>query len=304
MKEEIEINSENAFLMVCDSFEENKNIEFENTIINENSESLHKSPKEKQNMKINLSTCPSTSLAFNNLHLKHMEEMNKINEKQEKIKIGSGPDITQNDDDDKKEKGGESSFNTILLGRKKKNSNREGKHTKYSEDNIIRKLKAYIISCLRIFINTFIFEIYGGEIGKGIFRKELLKLNQSQIVDSKNNRDFLNKSLKDIFSEDISTKYNNYLINHNKVLIQNLLNEQDANKKNIFENLFNLTFLDCLLHIRGEKYYEQLHGLKTFDELCKRFEEDKDYLELFKYYVNNFEKIINKKRKRSLSKSY
>jgi hypothetical protein len=94
-----------------------------------------------------------------------------------------------------------------------------------------------VVSCLRIFINAFIFEIYEGQIGKGIFRKELLKLNQSQIIDSKNNRDFLNKSLKDIFSEDISTKYNNYLINHNKALIQDLLNEPDANKKITFENL-------------------------------------------------------------------
>jgi hypothetical protein len=288
--------------MSNNSYSENKNEEISNTCINENGESLHKIPIEKKIMKINLSTCPSTSLATNNVHLKHKKEMNEINEKQEKIEIGS--DFKQNDDDEKKEERGESSFNKILLGRKKKNSNREGKHTKYSEDNIIRKIKAYVVSCLRIFINAFIFEIYEGQIGKGIFRKELLKLNQSQIIDSKNNRDFLNKSLKDIFSEDISTKYNNYLVNHNKALIQNLLNEPDPNKKITFENLFNLTFLDCLLHIRGEKYYEQLHGLKTFDELCKRFEDDNDYLELFKYYIINFEKVINKKRKRSSSKSY
>ena len=39
--------------------------------------------------------------------------------------------------------------NKPLLGRKKKNSTQEGKHTKYSEDNVIRKIKASVISSLK-----------------------------------------------------------------------------------------------------------------------------------------------------------
>jgi hypothetical protein len=180
-----------------------------------------------------------------------------------------------------------------------------GEHTKYSDDNLRRKCKHLVLKYTMDFINEKISCMYDG-VNKGILTKKLLTINQKQTSNAtvSFNKKFLYKKIKDIFSEDISTKYNNYLVNHNKALIQNLLNEPDPNKKITFENLFNLTFLDCLLHIRGEKYYEQLHGLKTFDELCKRFEDDKDYLELFKYYINNFEKVINKKRKRSSSKSY
>ena len=42
------------------------------------------------------------------------------------------------------------------------------------------------------------------------------------------NQEFLNKSIGDIFSENISTKYTNYPLSHNKDLIQDLLNDKDT----------------------------------------------------------------------------
>ena len=68
-----------------------------------------------------------------------------------------------------------------ILGRKKKYSKEKGKHNKYSEDNIIRKIKSTLLSCLSNLINSQIYRIYNGNIGKGILIKELKKMNQNQI---------------------------------------------------------------------------------------------------------------------------
>ena len=132
-----------------------------------------------------------------------------------------------------------------------------------------------------------------------MFRKELLKMNQSQIINSKDNIEFLNKSLKEIFSEDISTKYNNYRSDHNRRVIKDLLNEKDFHKQTLFKNLFDLKFLECVSHIRGENQNNLLDGLASLDDLCGKFENDEDYLELFKHCTNDLEKIIENKRRRN-----
>lgn len=60
-----------------------------------------------------------------------------------------------------------------------------------------------------------------------------MKINQSQVVNSnvKFNQQFLYKKLKDIFSEDVSAKCTRYNKDHNKKLINSLLNEKDKIKK-------------------------------------------------------------------------
>ena len=185
-----------------------------------------------------------------------------------------------------------------FFGRKRKNSNEIGKHNKYSQDNIIRKIKTILLSILSSFINSFIYKIYDGNIGKGVFIKELKKLNQRQIIDSKNNKLFLKKTLQDIFSDDISRKFTNYLPKHNKNVINNLINDEDPNKRRSFQHLFSLTFLECLMHFRRSKDIPQLRGLKLFNDIRKDYEDDLEYVNLLDYYIFNFEEIIMRKRQR------
>ena len=188
------------------------------------------------------------------------------------------------------------------LGRKRKNSEEKGIHNKYCEDNILRKIKSTILLHLLEFLNSVIYNIYNGKIGKGLFKKELKKLNQSQIVDMKNNQLFLNKTLKEIFSDEISTKYSNFPGNQNKKIIEGLLNEKDLEKRNKFQSLFSLTFLDCLEHFRGTKTLTDLEGFEKYDNHEEKFWDDKEYLRLFKYYISNFENIIRKKKHRNKRK--
>ena len=185
------------------------------------------------------------------------------------------------------------------LGRKKKNSKEKGEHTKYSEDNILRKIKSTIISYLHNCLNSNIYNIYSGKIGKGRLIKQLKKMNQSQILNSTGNKIFLYKNLETIFSEDISNKFSNYSYDHNKNVIKGLLREEDEEKRVKFERLFSLTFLDCLMHFRGSKYIPELELLGTLDDItAEKFGDDQEYLDLFKYYIYNYEQIIMNKKNR------
>mgnify|MGYP006873144719 CR=1 FL=1 len=189
-----------------------------------------------------------------------------------------------------------------VLGRKRKNSKEVGKHDKYSEDNIIRKIKSTLLNFLRIFINSFIYDKFNGNIGEGIFKKEILKMNQTQIIYGKDDKQLLNRTLKNIFSYDLSKKYSTFDSNHNKKIIEFLLKETDEEKKIEFQNLFSLTFMDCLNHFSGIKSVPILEGMKLLKDLCKKFKDEKVYLDLLKYYTLNFENIIKIKRNRKRRK--
>jgi len=170
-------------------------------------------------------------------------------------------------------------------------------HNKFSDDNIIRKVKNAILQNTRIFINSKIKTIYEYKNNKFSKRKELLKMKKSQPISSRvdYNKNFLEKTLGEIFSEDISSKYIQYPSAHNKKLIESLINDEDEQKKKIFNEIFNLTFLDCLNHFRGSKIIEELKGLNNLEEYLKIQSFFIFYFWLFIH--NNLFKIINKKFK-------
>ena len=139
--------------------------------------------------------------------------------------------------DDKNEK-----KQTKLLGRKKREEAGSGEHNKFSDDNLRRKVKHLVLDNIFKFINEKIKKIYNGKIGHGIYTKKLLKINQKQISDAsiQFNKDFLYKTLGDIFSEDISKNYTTYHPRHNKFLIIALTLDKDEDKKNYFKKLFSI----------------------------------------------------------------
>lgn len=182
-------------------------------------------------------------------------------------------------------------------------------HNKFSDDNIRRKVKHLVIKYLQEFLNNQIKNIYQGEIGNGIFIKELKTINQTQISDAtiKFNKKFLTKKLCEIFSENITTRFTNLPPNHNKVLIKKLMNEEDENKKNYFKKIFNLEFINCLRHFRGEIHIEELDGLKCFNdiknEILDKYSEDgSNYYEVLKNYLIRYEEIIGNKKSRRARK--
>jgi hypothetical protein len=192
----------------------------------------------------------------------------------------------------------------LKAGRKKKNSYETGNHNKYTSDNIIRKCKTVLINVLFNFINKKIKDIYKKSLENSLNTKKLMKMNQSQIINSrvKYNQSFLYKTLKEIFSENLSLRCSKYKIDHNKNLINELLNEKDKIKQIFFNDLFSLTFLDCINHFRGSKNIYCLEGLPNYNEICQNLNGDDDYKESFKCYIDNFENIIKNKKSRKSNK--
>lgn len=192
-------------------------------------------------------------------------------------------------------------------GRKRKNENNTTEHNKFSDDNVRRRVKHLCFKYLLLFINIQIKKIYKNKIGQGIFQKQLQTLNQSQISNAKItfNQELLEKSLGIIFSDKVTGKLTNIPRDHNRDLIQRLINEEDIEKRNYFQNLFNIKFKDCLEHFSGNKFVEELEGMELFNEISEikseyleKYEDGKEYIQQLEYYLKNFETIIKNKRAR------
>ena len=194
---------------------------------------------------------------------------------------------------------------TLLLGNKRKNNNNnKGKiHDNLATDNLLKSSKRLIINELFDFINNKIKEIYNNNIGNGLLKKELKKLSQDQIVNTRlsDNIEFLNKSLENIFSEKITGRVTNCLSSKNIEIIKELREEEDIEKKEYFNGLFNLTFFQCLKHFRGEEENTYIKGLKKFSELINKNkikEKGEDYIKHLKYFLDNYEIILSNKKPR------
>ena len=179
-------------------------------------------------------------------------------------------------------------------------------HNKFSDDNLRKKCKNTILKYALKFINEKIKEKYKNKIGHGKFKKELKILNQEKKAKSTVDFDksFLTKTLKDIFSGDISARFYNFSKDYNRELIKSLLQDKEEDRKQYFIKLFNITFIECLKYFRedeGAFNIEELNGFKKIslikDELIKKH--GNDYVEIFNHYLNNFEEIINNKKGRN-----
>ena len=189
------------------------------------------------------------------------------------------------------------------VGRKRK-LDYEDNH-KIANDNMIRKCKHLVINNCIEFLNFQIKKIYHNNIGEGILIKKILDINQIQKSDNKleSTKLFLNKKLSEIFSVDISSKYTSFLPDHNKILISRLLNEEDIEKREKFQKIFNLTFADCIqLFLGNNNKYIEFEGFPVLDEIKDELNEDNEYLEKIKKFLLNFEDIIKHKKPRKRNK--
>ena len=185
-------------------------------------------------------------------------------------------------------------------GRKTKREDSEIPHNKFANDNLRKKSKHIILSEILTFLNLKLKEIYKNNWGNGILLRQLLTLNHKEKANINiiENQNFIKTTLQEIFSEDISKRYTNFPSNHNKELINRLLNEEDEGKKNYFNKLFNITFSEALHHFQGKIIINELLGLKTYKESIKKYENEKDYHENLVFHLTNFEEIINSKKPR------
>ena len=131
----------------------------------------------------------------------------------------------------------------------------------YIPDKYVKKSRIISLNYILNFINQLILLFT-------TLKKQLFPIDKKDLTHSSVGYDkkFLSKKLKEILSS-ISEKFTNVLKDENKDLIEDLINLQDKGK--FFQELFELSFLDCLEHISGKKNIEILNGLPLLDEIVK-----------------------------------
>ena len=193
-------------------------------------------------------------------------------------------------------------INKKRRGRKKLGTEEKGNHDKKTFDNRIRRVKNSLLNESRILLNGKIKSVYHfNKISKDW---ELFKIDPSQARNTnvKFNKKFIQMTLKEIFSSDIAKKYH-YNKDHNKILIQRLLNEEDIEKRSIFENILNLKFIDELKYMVGLRPdLIQLQGLRLSEKLNQEMTLDNDYSKSLFDLMENIETILDEKKSRNKSK--
>ena len=160
----------------------------------------------------------------------------------------------------------------------KKLSQKENKKSN-NRNCLIRKTKKIIINTSINYINKIILKVYNGKIGNGLYQKFLRKVNRFENNNTKiiHNRELLNKTLKEILSADINGRYTSSPADINREIINKLLKEENEDKRKIFVNLFNKTFLDWLMLLSEPK-----------DELKEIYEKELEKSTKGKIYCRNF----------------
>jgi len=188
--------------------------------------------------------------------------------------------------------------------KKETNTQSNGKHTKYSHDNLQRRCKSLVLNYTLEYLNYQIKKIYKGNIGNGIYVKKLFDISQEQKVknSSFHIKNIMNMTTGEIFSNIISKRYTSFLPNHNEIIIQRALEEEDEDKREKFKKLFNLTFGDCIKKFLGKDNSEESEGFPIFDDIKYKLNEDDEYLAILKRYLFDFGENIKSKKKSASNK--
>jgi len=203
-------------------------------------------------------------------------------------------------------------------GRKRKLENSFGKHNKDTSDNIIKKIKTKILKYLLNFINKLLYSI----LDKNTIKSLITKINKSEYEEEKevdlikyldykvfidnmkkdSNIKFLKMTLKDFLSNKVSTKFKNIDEDTNKIIIEDLLKRNNE----ILNFVFNLKlgdWFDVFLYKKEFKEFSIINenqikiimdSFQRVDKLliniCKKYNNDYDYVSSFICHMYNFER--------------
>ena len=133
----------------------------------------------------------------------------------------------------------------------------EAVHTKYRQDNIIQKIKIHFINSTMDLINRKYNEYLNIDSKKRLLQK--IKPNFTKIWTKKGNQKFLEKKLKDVFSEELSERCSTFhdKKNYNKEQIEKLY------EKNKAKNVINI--LDKSLKEMYRIYIMENNGMKEYN---------------------------------------
>ena len=200
-----------------------------------------------------------------------------------------------------------------------KNLNIPSKHTKFSSDNMMRKIKNKIIESSRLLCNKILEneiknlkELYQSPYTE--FKK--IKGSFSQELNIKFNLWFYQIKIKEIFSMEISTKYSSFEKSSNKELIEYIFSKENINNfhklKELLNMPFHLYYHDIFLGERKdwiiyysieENKYELNYLLNSLEEEDKNNNLNKIYIEKLGNLAKNYEGFFLFKKMRNVDLS-
>lgn len=182
------------------------------------------------------------------------------------------------------------------LGRNPKDSEEKGKHDKYYFDNISRGIKSLSFDCIRERLNFLLAKIEPSKLIKFNIKGNFLRFNAEQANRTKKdyNSNLMQKTIKEIFSEKISGKYNKEEY-YNKILIDKIYrlneSEKDENSERLI-NLMELKYVDFWVILSlYHKLKDKPNYLDTID----------DNYSFIKDLINNFNSKVEKHLKKNNS---
>ena len=178
-----------------------------------------------------------------------------------------------------------------LTGRRKKNEKhvKEAAHNKFTEDNIMRKIKTFVF--------RYILKILNESLIDENDRFYPLDTNLTKNLKKDFNEELLNRTLFDLFmNSDLNARYAKEN-NSNKILIEKI--KENNEEKTI--SILNMTYHDILDQIRDNDLQYFLHSIKE-----KENKNSAKYIDLYmralKDLLKDYEIWFNKKKGRNSSK--
>lgn len=176
------------------------------------------------------------------------------------------------------------------LGRKKLDKeteiNLKSEHTKFHDDNIIKKINSYFLEYCRNWLNNSFLneknEFEAQKTRKRLKKNIFLKISPKIITTNLKKETVMSvmkKKLKDLFSNQISVKYRNYTNDQNEIFIQQIYKD---NNQPFVIFILNLTFIELFNYFNG-----QSNG----DNFRKYFLDRNIDPNLVEQFLNNFNKI-------------
>ena len=180
-----------------------------------------------------------------------------------------------------------------ILGRRKLNQPQlyscGANHTKFGEDNIVRKIKIYFTNSTMSYINQKYIEFTGIKSKKRLLGR--IKPNFTIAWTKKENQAYLSKQIKNIFSEKLSTKCRRFPNNYNQKQIAKIFKNGKAHE---VIDILNSSVQDMYNKYIDEKNIIPGYNLKyDLKEIEKR--NGKEYAKLYKSIALNLIEILNKK---------
>ena len=172
-----------------------------------------------------------------------------------------------------------------MIGRKRKDSSSKSVHTKFSHDNILRKIKVKFFHKIIKYINRVI-------IAKSKTKIKLLKPLKGEISQNNNikfNRELLNLKLKEIFTKnEINGKFKKFDKHYNQDVIDKIYEEQIPELIELLE----MSFLEVfnIFKSNDKEKFKEMEKLDTVVEEIKIKEKNESYSQKLEYTALNFEK--------------